>query len=88
MNCITNFNISLIHILFFFEGPYGINRVPLRRVNQAYVIATQTKVDVSSVNLPARLNDEYFKRESLVAKKGGKKQSIFYKDAVSIFDLF
>lgn len=39
-----------------------MNGVPLRRVNQAYVIATKTKVDIGQVDIPARLDDDYFRR--------------------------
>merc|ERR1712021_166996 len=47
--------------LLLVSGPYKINGVPLRRVNQAYVIATSTKVDVSGVDVSS-INDEYFSR--------------------------
>jgi Ribosomal protein L6e len=42
-------------------GPYKVNGVPLRRVNQAYVIATSTKLDVSKVDV-AKVDDAYFAR--------------------------
>ena len=42
-------------------GPFCINGVPLRRVNQAYVIATSAKVDTSSVNVDD-ISDDFFAR--------------------------
>merc|ERR1711976_356056 len=52
--------------LLLVSGPYKINGVPLRRVNQVYVIATSTKVDVS------KIDDAFFAKEKAVkAKKEG-----------------
>ena len=33
----------------------------MRRINQNYLLATQTSVNVSAVKLPENINDDYFK---------------------------
>jgi large subunit ribosomal protein L6e len=53
--------------LLLVSGPFKINGCPLRRVNQIYVIATRTKVDVSKVTVPENLDDTFFNR--IKAKK-------------------
>jgi len=45
--------------LLLVTGPYCCNGIPLRRVNQAYCIATSTVVDVSGVDVK-KFSDQYF----------------------------
>merc|ERR1719188_1284017 len=55
--------------LLLVSGPYHLNGCPLRRINQRYVIATKTKLDVQDVKVPERVNDEYFKRQKVKKAK-------------------
>merc|ERR1712111_48454 len=67
--------------LLLVSGPYALNGCPLRRVNQRYLLATRTKVDVSGVTVPENVNDAYFKRaaaaKKAVAASGKKEGDIF-----------
>jgi large subunit ribosomal protein L6e len=44
-------------------GPYKVNGVPIRRVNQAYTISTSTTVDIKGVNTD-KITDETFANEN------------------------
>merc|ERR1712018_534418 len=48
--------------LVLITGPMKLNGCPMRRINQQYLLATQTTVDVSAVKVPENINDDYFKR--------------------------
>merc|ERR1712118_379773 len=59
-------------------GPMKVNGVPLRRVNQRYVIATSTKVALGKVDA-SKYNDKFFARAK--AKKGKSEGEFFAKEA-------
>jgi len=60
--------------LLLVTGPFKVNGVPLRRVNQAYVIATSTQVDISNAQIDEKFNDAFFKKEKVVKKKGTEEE--------------
>lgn len=71
-------------------GPYSVNNIPLRRVNQSYVIATSTTIDVSGVDV-SKIDDPYFKRvkgsgESVVMETdegAGEKKSALTEEKIA-----
>lgn len=63
-------------------GPFKVNGVPLRRVNQAYVIATSTKVDTTCVDVE-KFDDKYFTKET--KKKQKKEEGDFFEAEKEVF---
>ena len=68
--------------LLLVTGPYSVNKVPLRRVNQAYCIATSTKVDVSKANVKA-IEDGYFGKAKVSNSQKKKKGEEMFEEAAS-----
>jgi len=62
--------------LLLVTGPFKINGVPMRRVNQKYVLPTTTKLDIN-VSIPDRVDDKYFGRVELKAHEGQDQGEIF-----------
>merc|ERR1712054_286815 len=63
--------------LLLVAGPKAVNGVPLRRVNQAYVIGTSTKITFSGLDL-SKFTDEYFKRP--VSARGSSGEEEFFDE--------
>ena len=54
--------------LLLVTGPYKYNGVPLKRVNAAYVLPTNTKLEVDG-KVADSIKDEFFKRKDLKFEK-------------------
>ena len=61
--------------LLLVTGPFKINGVPLKRVNQAYVIPTSTKVNLDEVKVDD-VEDAYFAKSKV--KKSKKSEESFF----------
>jgi large subunit ribosomal protein L6e len=65
--------------LLLVTGPFKLNGVPLRRVNQAYVIATSTKVDLHHYHLDKKkYTDSYFAKTKTSTKQTAEEE--FFAD--------
>ena len=49
----------------------------MRRVNQRYLLATSTRLDISALAVPEKLNDEYFRHVNANKKQAKKEGDIF-----------
>jgi large subunit ribosomal protein L6e len=65
--------------LLLVTGPFKVNGCPLRRINARYVIATKTIVDMAAVQVPDKLNDDYFRRVKTAKKGKGKKDGDIFE---------
>jgi large subunit ribosomal protein L6e len=63
--------------LLLITGPYTFNGCPLRRMNQRYVIATSTRLNIEKVNVPEHIKDDYFKRKREKTAKKSADAALF-----------
>lgn len=66
--------------LLLVTGPYKFNGVPLKRVNQTYVIATKTHIKLGNLPQLDKINDDFFKK--IVTKRTDMGEVIMPKDDV------
>lgn len=59
--------------LLLVTGPFRINGVPLRRVNQAYVIATSTKIDFEGITVSASFSNMFLKPDNFFSCRSTKR---------------
>ncbi|KAK7060580.1 60S ribosomal protein L6 [Paramarasmius palmivorus] len=64
--------------LLLVTGPFKVNGVPLRRVNQAYVIATSTNLDLGDFKVDEKINDAYFAKPATKGSKSAEEE--FFAD--------
>jgi large subunit ribosomal protein L6e len=65
--------------LLLVTGPFKLNGVPIRRINQAYVIATKTKIDLGDFKVESRINDRYFKKTDKKQKARAEMEKKFFE---------
>jgi large subunit ribosomal protein L6e len=58
-----------------------LNGCPLRRINQRYLVATSTRLDISKLKIEDRINDDYFRRVKAETsnKKAAKKDGDIFE---------
>jgi large subunit ribosomal protein L6e len=66
--------------LLLVTGPYKINGVPLKRVNQVYTLTTSTKVDLAGVDA-SKIDDDLFTKDKKSKKAGENK---FFNEAAKV----
>jgi len=54
--------------LLLITGPYKINGCPVKRVHQKLVLATKTKLDLATIQIPDRMTDAYFRKPEKARK--------------------
>ncbi|KAM6495805.1 Ribosomal protein L6e domain containing protein [Amanita muscaria] len=64
--------------LLLVTGPFKINGVPLRRVNQAYAIATSTKLDLGDYKVDEKISDAYFAKTRVKGARTAEEE--FFED--------